>query len=91
MRYALWIAQGLLALTFLFAGGSKFVMSVEEMNQSSTIQLPGLFLRFIGTCEVLGGLERRLRGHDQGEELAGIRVQLEVRVQVHPRHLAVLV
>ena len=62
MRYALWIAQGLLALTFLFASGSKFVMSVEEMNQSSTIQLPGLFLRFIGTCEVLGGLAMVLPG-----------------------------
>ena len=62
MRYALWIAQGLLALTFLFAGGSKFVMTVEEMNQGSTIQLPGLFLRFIGTCEVLGGLAMVLPG-----------------------------
>ena len=62
MRYALWIAQGLLALTFLFAGGSKLVMSIAAMNQGSTIQLPGLFLRFIGTCEVLGGLAMVLPG-----------------------------
>src|SRR5258706_3368555 len=33
-----------------------------EMNQGSTIQLPGLFLRFIGTCEVLGGLAMVLPG-----------------------------
>ena len=37
-------------------------MTVEEMNQGSTIQLPGLFLRFIGTCEVLGGLAMVLPG-----------------------------
>ena len=54
MRYALWIVQGLLALLFLFAGVMKFVMSVEEMTQQ--VQMPGAFLRFIGVCEVLGGL-----------------------------------
>jgi uncharacterized membrane protein YphA (DoxX/SURF4 family) len=54
MTYALWIVQGLLALLFLFAGAMKFIMSVEEMTQQ--IQLPGLFLRFIGVCEILGGL-----------------------------------
>ena len=54
MRYALWIVQGLLALLFLFAGVMKFVMSVEEMTQQ--VQMPGAFLRFIGVCEILGGL-----------------------------------
>ena len=54
MTYALWIVQGLLAPLFLFAGAMKFIMSVEEMTQQ--IQLPGLFLRFIGVCEILGGL-----------------------------------
>ena len=54
MTYALWIVQGLLALLFLFAGAMKFIMSVEEMTQQ--IQLSGLFLRFIGVCEILGGL-----------------------------------
>jgi DoxX-like family len=38
------------------------MMSIEEMNQGSTIQLPGPFLRFIGTCEVLGGLAMVLPG-----------------------------
>ena len=54
MNIALWIAQGLLAALFLFAGGMKFVMPVEEMTKQ--IALPGLFLRFIGVCEVLGAI-----------------------------------
>lgn len=58
----LWIVQGLLAFVFLFAGGSKFVMSVEQMNAGAPIQLPGLFLRFIGTCEVLGAIGLILPG-----------------------------
>ena len=62
MKYALWIAQGLLALTFMFAGATKFVLSVQEMNQQSAVQLPGLLLRFIGVCEVLGGLAMILPG-----------------------------
>ena len=53
---ALWIVQGLLAFIFLFAGGSKFVMSVEQMNAQAPIALPGLFLHFIGVCEVLGAI-----------------------------------
>jgi uncharacterized membrane protein YphA (DoxX/SURF4 family) len=62
MKYALWIAQVLLAVIFLFAGGSKFAMSVEQMNQGSAIQFPGWFFRFIGTSEVLGGLAMVLPG-----------------------------
>ena len=54
MNIALWIIQALLALLFLFAGGMKLVMPIEEMTQQ--IAMPGLFLRFIGVCEVLGGL-----------------------------------
>jgi uncharacterized membrane protein len=54
MKYALWIIQGLLAALFLFAGVMKFVMPVEAMTKE--IQLPGLFLHFIGVCEILGGL-----------------------------------
>ncbi len=54
MTYALWIVQALLALLFLFAGGSKFYMSIEEMTKD--IQLPGAFLRFIGVAEILGAI-----------------------------------
>ena len=53
---ALWIVQGLLALVFLFAGGMKLVMPLEELTKGAPVQLPGLFLRFIGVCEVLGAI-----------------------------------
>lgn len=57
MNILLWIIQGLLALLFLFSGVMKFVMSVEEMNgPPAPVKLPGLFLHFIGVCEILGGL-----------------------------------
>src|SRR3989442_13083294 len=54
MNTALWIAQGLLAAIFLFAGGMKLILSIEEMTKQ--IPLPGLFLRFIAVCEVLGAI-----------------------------------
>jgi uncharacterized membrane protein YphA (DoxX/SURF4 family) len=60
MTYALWIIQILLALLFLFAGGMKLVLPIEAMTQQ--IHLPGLFLRFIGVVEVLGGLGLILPG-----------------------------
>lgn len=56
MNIILWILQVLFALLFLFAGVTKFYYSVEEMNAQSPVVLPGLFLHFIGLCEVLGGL-----------------------------------
>jgi hypothetical protein len=49
-----WIAQGLLAAVFLFAGAMKFVMSADEMTKD--IDLPIWFLHFIGACEVLGAI-----------------------------------
>lgn len=56
MNVILWILQVLLGLLFIFSGVMKFVMSVEEMNAQAPVVLPGLFLHFIGVCEVLGGL-----------------------------------
>ena len=55
MNVILWILQVLLGLLFVFSGVMKFVMSVEEMNAQAPVVLPGLFLHFIGVCEVLGG------------------------------------
>jgi uncharacterized membrane protein YphA (DoxX/SURF4 family) len=55
----------LLALLFLFAGGSKLVMSAEALSQPATpnqVMLPVAFLRFIGVCELLGGLGLLLPG-----------------------------
>ena len=65
MTRALWVVQGLLALLFLFAGGMKLILPVEEMTKQ--MPLPGPFLRFIGVAEVLGGLGLILPG------LTGIR------------------
>jgi uncharacterized membrane protein YphA (DoxX/SURF4 family) len=56
MNIALWIGQALLALLFLFAGGMKLFMPIEEMMKQMPVPLPGLFLRFIGVVEVLGGI-----------------------------------
>ena len=54
MNIALWIVQALLAALFLFAGGTKLVLPIEEMTKQ--MPMPGWFLRFIGVAEVLGGL-----------------------------------
>jgi uncharacterized membrane protein YphA (DoxX/SURF4 family) len=56
MNVALWIVQGLLAAIFLFAGGMKLVMPIEEMMKQMPIPLPALFLRFTGVVEVLGAI-----------------------------------
>ena len=61
MNYALWIVQGLLALLFLFAGGMKLVVPVEQMGPMP-VPLPGPFLVFIGVAEVLGALGLILPG-----------------------------
>jgi uncharacterized membrane protein YphA (DoxX/SURF4 family) len=54
MNVALWIIQALLAAIFLFAGGAKLIMPIEEMTKQ--VPLPGLFLRFVAVCEVLGAI-----------------------------------
>ena len=56
----LWIAQGLLAALFAFAGVMKLVMPIEQMT--GPVALPGLFIRFIGVCEVLGAIGLVLPG-----------------------------
>jgi hypothetical protein len=61
MIRALWIIQGLLALLFLFAGGTKLVLPVAEMTKEVPM-LSGSFLRFVGVCEVLGGIGLILPG-----------------------------
>ena len=60
MTYGLWIVQALLALLFLFAGGMKLVLPIEELT--AQMPLPGLFVRFIGVAEVLGALGLILPG-----------------------------
>ena len=60
MTCALWIVQALLALLFLFTGGMKLVLPVEELTAQTP--LPDLFVRFIGVVEVLGALGLVLPG-----------------------------
>lgn len=65
MNILLWVIQALLALTFLFSGGMKLVLPSEvlqSMGPPSQIVLPGSFLKFVGVCEVLGGLGLILPG-----------------------------
>ena len=65
MNIALWIIQVILALLFLFAGGTKLVLPIEvltSMGSPNQVHLPALLLRFIGVCEVLGALGLVLPG-----------------------------
>ncbi len=55
----------LLALLFLFAGGTKLIMPLDVLLQQGSpnqVMLPGWFIRFIGVCEVLGALGLILPG-----------------------------
>jgi len=56
----LWIAQGILAALFLFAGGMKLVMPAAALAAQS--HLPGAFMKFIGLAETLGALGLILPG-----------------------------
>src|SRR5437899_12861497 len=60
MNVALWIVQGLLTALFLFAGGAKLVLPLDQIT--GPVALPGWFLRFLGVAEVLGALGLILPG-----------------------------
>src|SRR6266851_4438952 len=52
----LWTIQVLVALLFLFAGSMKLIVPVEMMMAQMPLKLSGLFVHFIGVCEVAGAL-----------------------------------
>ena len=54
MHRALWVAQGLVAVVFACAGGSKLLTPPETLAMLSPF--PVSFILFIGVCEVLGAL-----------------------------------
>ena len=54
LNKGLWVAQGVLALLFLFAGVSKLVLPIEAM--AGPVAFPGWFLRFVGVVETLGAV-----------------------------------
>ena len=60
MNIVLWIIQGLLAALFLWAGGLKLVLPLDQL--AGPVALPGFFVRFIGVCEILGALGLILPG-----------------------------
>jgi hypothetical protein len=60
MNIALWIVQGLMAALFIFAGGFRFTMPIDELE--ALTGLPGALILFISFCEVLGGLGLILPG-----------------------------
>jgi hypothetical protein len=62
MIYALWIVQGLLALVFMFTGGTKLVLPLEALTGQMPVALPGAFVRFLGVAEVLGAIGLILPG-----------------------------
>jgi DoxX-like family len=45
---------------FLFAGGTKLILPIEEMTKQ--VPLPGAFLRFVGVAEVFGAISLILPG-----------------------------
>jgi len=60
VNYVVWIVQGLLALIFLFTGGTKLILPIEVLTEQTP--LPGLFVRFLGVAEVLGAIGLILPG-----------------------------
>ena len=62
MTYLLWIVQALLALVFLMAGGIKLFTPLDVLYTMMQLSLPGIFIRFIGLCEVLGAVGLILPG-----------------------------
>ncbi len=60
MKYALWVAQVLLALAFLSAGAMKLISPDEILT--AWYPFPAMFIRFIGVCELLGAVGLILPG-----------------------------
>src|SRR6266567_196646 len=62
MTSLLWALQVLLALVFLLVGAMKLIVPVQVLLAQMPIQLPALFVRFIGVVEVAGALGLILPG-----------------------------
>ena len=63
MNIVLWIIQILLALLFVFSGLTKLVPIMTMPPPPPNVWMPPIwFLKFIGVCELLGGLGLVLPG-----------------------------
>jgi DoxX-like family len=60
VKYALWIAQVLLALAFVSAGAMKLI--TPDAILTAWYPFPAQFIRFIGVCELLGAVGLILPG-----------------------------
>ena len=60
MNIALWIVQVLLAGLFIFAGGFKLMLPIDELVKQSGMS--AWFIRFISIAELLGGIGLLLPG-----------------------------
>lgn len=60
MSVFLWIVQALLAAVFLFSGIYKLLTPAPALEQQA--HMSATFLKFIGVCEILGGLGLILPG-----------------------------
>ena len=56
----MWAVQGILAALFLSTGAMKLFTPLALLEQQA--HMPGLFLRFIGACELLGAFGLVLPG-----------------------------
>src|ERR1043165_5095958 len=65
MNILLWVIQILLALVFLFSRGIKLLIPADQLQSQAPptiIHFSNAFMKFIGICEVLGGLGLVLPG-----------------------------
>lgn len=58
---ALWTVQILVALLFLFAGATKFMLPAAKLQEGPAV-FPLAFIYFIGFCECLGAVGLVLPG-----------------------------
>ncbi|EZH75281.1 hypothetical protein ATO12_00460 [Aquimarina atlantica] len=59
MNTLIWILQGLIAFVFMFSGINKTYFDEKTLVQKGQTGVEGLnkwFIKFIGTCEILGSV-----------------------------------
>lgn len=61
MKYAIWIAMGLVTLVMLMGGSAKLTGNPMALQSFADLGLPGWFGTFIGVCEVAGAIGLWLR------------------------------
>jgi putative oxidoreductase len=64
LNILLWIAQVILATLFIMAGFMKTTLPIDQLSLSVpwAKDVPETLVRFIGTCELLGGIGLLLPG-----------------------------